>query len=576
VAIYAASKDRLSENVRATLAYLVNNFEVDAAGSRKLIREILDNTREVFFATALEIVKSAPDTRGGQFLLALMASNGMLLEALCDPALSSEQALQLAHAAKRADPLVDTLLARGLADSAVGSGPVVISNPARMMEILCEIADPTRVTSSLMRLLRHPNPYLRSKAVKMIGRGNRSVKWVQGRLKESDPRIRANAVESLWGVETQDARALLNFALNDGNNRVVGNALLGLYHLGDPSALAEINKLAQHSSVAFRSTAAWVMSETADPRFSDALRRLISESDPVLRKRAFTGLSRIKNALAQPPAGAEWHMAGRILTGETLKGMRRAVLSVVSGDFREVPKVMPLQFLLSEGGQYITNYDVRERAQAEMMNVIFVIPRSREAAGGAFFEGVLRCLAWKRPSDLWCILPYLETGDGEIPEPQEAGAAEFTAKSEALAAVLNGIPKRLECADLWTTLWRCARTDLGQSRGKRHVFVFSSVEEGRVAGHGLVANFQNGRIPLHVIGSAPNAELQEFCNRIRTPYHLCVPEEISESVQHNYLNLLARYEIVYQPVSPEPAPLKMRVQTATGWGETVIPIEARS
>jgi hypothetical protein len=38
------------------------------------------------------------------------------------------------------------------------------------------------------------------------------------------------------------------------------------------------------------------------------------------------------------------------------------------------------------------------------------------------------------------------------------------------------------------------------------------------------------------------------------------------------LNLLARYQIRYQPVSPEATILKARVQTASGWGEVKIPI----
>ena len=152
--------------------------------------------------------------------------------------------MALGRAAKRVDPMIDVALARSLADSAIGDGAVHIADPARLMEILCEIADAGRIMPSLMRLLRHPNANLRSKAVKMIGRGSRSAKWVMGRLSESDPRIRANAVESLWGVDTPEARTLLNFAASDANNRVVGNALLGLYYLGEASVLAEVINLA--------------------------------------------------------------------------------------------------------------------------------------------------------------------------------------------------------------------------------------------------------------------------------------------------------------------------------------------
>ena len=41
-------------------------------------------------------------------------------------------------------------------------------------------------------------------------------------------------------------------------------------------------------------------------------------------------------------------------------------------------------------------------------------------------------------------------------------------------------------------------------------------------------------------------------------------------IEQAYLNLLARYEIAYQPVAPNAPVLKVRVQTPGGWGETLI------
>lgn len=571
--IYAATKDNPPDEVPTTFSNMVRNFETDATEGRRLILGFLEKDRDLFLAGAMEVLKSGDASRAGQFVVSLLSSNGMLLQALSDSSLSRDQAIALGRAIKRADPMMDSVLAHSLADSATGNGAVVISDPARIMEILCDIADPARVMPSMMRLLRHPNPYLRSKAVKMIGRGSRSVRWVMGRLNESDPRIRANAVESLWGVATPEARTMLNFAASDANNRVVGNALLGLYYLGEACSLTNIANLAEHEFSLFRSTAAWVMGATGDPRFTDALRRLISETDSLVRKRTFMALKRIKAAGSQPVAGAEWHLAGRILAGESLAGTRRAMLAVASDDAREQPKVAPLQFVLSEAGQYITSYKVMERPVPQAMCVIFVIPRSREAAGGAFYEGVQRCLAWKRPSDLWSILPYIESGDGEPPAgSHDPDPARFTAKSDALAATLGDTARRMECTDLWTALWRAIRPDAAQARGRRHVIVLSSAEEGRIAGHGLVSNLVNGHIPLKAICSAPNGNLQEFCKRTSTPFHIAPDAQISGLVQDAYLNLLARYEIAYHPVATGPTPLKVRVQTELGWGETLIPV----
>lgn len=423
---------------------------------------------------------------------------------------------------------------------------------------------------SLMRMMRHPNPYLRSKAVKMIGRGTHSAKWVMGTLCEPDPRVRANAIESLWGVNSPNARELLTFAASDANNRVVGNALLGLYYLGEPAVLADLVKLSVHESELFRASAAWVMGETGDPRFSDALRRMISDPDTLVRKRAFTALAQLKVANALATTAAPWHMAGRMLGGESLKGVRRLMLAVTGDDMREQPKVTPLQFLLSEGGQYITSYKLTEKPQPESMSVVFVIPHSRQAAGGAFFDGVVSCLKWKRPSDLWSLLPYIETGDGEVPPSRDPEPPLFTSNADALAAALHDTPKRRECTDLWTAMWCATKQDGGQSRGKRHVIVFSSVEERRIAGHGLISNMQRGRIPAQAISAGPNAQLEEFCRRTHTWYRNGAEEEIVEMIEQAYLNLLARYEISYQPVAPHSPVLKVRVQTPTGWAETQI------
>jgi hypothetical protein len=570
VSIYAASKEPTFDDIRTALGKLVRNFEADATTSRQQIRDLLDNQRDLFCATSLEILKTTGDSRGAQYLVALLVANGMLLQAICNPDLSKEEALALGRAARRVDPMTDVTLSRSLADSGAGGGTVHIADPARLMDILCEIADPAHIMPSLMRMMRHPNTYLRSKAVKMIGRGSLSAKWVMGRLSESDPRVRANAVESLWGVETPEAKTLLNFAANDGNNRVVGNALLGLYYLGESSVLSDVAKMAASESPLFRASAAWLMGETGDTRFSDALRRMISDPDASVRKRAFAGLGQIKIANAQPPLGDRWHVAGRMLAGESLKGLRRLMLAVASDDMREQPKVSPLQFILAEGGQYVMSYKVTDKPLPESMSVVFVIPRSREAAGGAFFEGALHCLRWKRPSDLWSVLPYIQTEDGEAPPPHDPDPPLFTAHSEALAAALRETPKRLDCTDLWTAVWRAIKTDGGQSRGKRHVIVFSSGEEGRIAGHGLLANLQSARTPLQVIASGPNGQLKDFCERTHTGFRVGAEEELIEMIEQAYLSLLARYEIAYQPVTAAAADLKVRIQTPAGWGETLI------
>ena len=73
-----------------------------------------------------------------------------------------------------------------------------------------------------------------------------------------------------------------------------------------------------------------------------------------------------------------------------------------------------------------------------------------------------------------------------------------------------------------------------------------------------------------MIGSGPNQQLQEFCRRTHTSFRSGAEEDIPAMIEQAYLNLLARYEIAYQPVVPTAPVLKVRVQTPYGWGETLI------
>jgi hypothetical protein len=466
--------------------------------------------------------------------------------------------------------MADAGLARGLADSETGQGSVVVQDAPRLMEILCEVGDPARMMSSMLRLLRHPNPYLRSKAVKVVGRGSKSPKWVRQRLNEADPRIRANAIEALWSVDTDEARILLQFAASDGNNRVAVNALLGLYYLGECPALTELVKMAANDSPLFRSSAAWAMGETGDPRFTDALRRMINDSDQTVRKRAFAALARIKTSAAVAAAGIIWRVGVRSAPGEGLRGTRRVLVTVAGDDAKELPRIPPLGFVLSEGGSYVTSYKVTERPAPDAMSVVFVLPRARQSAQ-PFYEAIETCLKWKRNSDLWSILPYVEAGEGEIPPAGfDPDLATFTSSPEALRKALGETASRVECSDLWTAVWRASKVDGGQSRGRRHVIILSTAGEARLAGHGLIANIQNHRLPVQAIAAAPNQRLREFCQAVHAPFQLCAPEDAGEAVQQVFLSLLARYEVVYQPPVANAPTLKVRVQAPGGSGETIV------
>lgn len=116
--------------------------------------------------------------------------------------------------------------------------------------------------AKLVQLFRSSDPRIRSKVARMVGRYSQFQSFVAQRLQESDPRVRANAVESLWKVDTVAARKFLDAASSDSHHRVRINALVGLYLLGNPVSVRLLAKQAKDSSSAFRRAAAWAMARS--------------------------------------------------------------------------------------------------------------------------------------------------------------------------------------------------------------------------------------------------------------------------------------------------------------------------
>ncbi len=485
--------------------------------------------------------------------------------------------MTLAHTAARIDPMTDVALARRLADSAGSEeSGIPAADVGRVMEILAEISEGSRILPSLMRLLRHTNPFVRSKAVKLVGCRCGSVKWMRRRLAESDPRIRANAIEALWGVDNEEARELLRMAANDSNNRVAGNALIALYRLGDCSVIPAMLKLAEHSSALFRATAAWAMGEACDPRFTEALARLLREPNAAVRTRAMSALGQIKAAVARLRSTPRCLATGLWLEFDPQKPARRLQLAVTSADGGEHHTILATQFLLTEEGKHVLNYKVTERPAPEAMSVVFVCPRSGIPGDSPWTLGALHCLEWKRPSDLWAVQTYLleESPGGEVHSDDSAqDGPHYSAKRESIAAALSATTRRSDCVPLWKSIWQAVRRGQSQARGRRHLILYCDQEPEQAAGVGLISAVLASRGTIQIISAGPNPRLEEFCRKARAGYQIAgTREEAVEAISLAYLNLLARYEITYQSVFPEGRTLKIRVNGGAGWAETSLAI----
>jgi hypothetical protein len=572
-----APKWQAAGTTTAQFAAMVRNFDRVAETHAEWIKDVLAANRELFYAGVIEALRTAEESRGIRFLVGLLITHDLLERVLCEPSLTLEQGVVVARLAREIDPKVELQLARRLADGFSTGETVVTANAPRLLAILAEISDGSRILPSLARLLHSSSPYLRSKAVLMIARGNRSPNWVQSRMLEGDPRVRANAIEALWGVEGESAIALLQSAARDGNNRVAGNALVGLYRLGECEVLAETVKMATHAGPQFRATAAWVMGKCADPRFREPLAQLLSDGTPMVRSQAFKALGNIKLALLLAAEGNPLRISGLLLepSGQSArKGGRRLRLAVTKPDGLSHVRVRPIQFMVTEDGQPVLKYRVVEQPAPEAISVVFVFPRHPDQAEAedACSKAALNCLKWKRTSDLWACLPWSPEVEGEPPSESDA-TLPFTGRPELLSASFSEIVRRSDCADFWHTWWHALRAGASVVRGKRHIIVVAGETVDGVGGHGLAEALDAARGRVQVVASPPNPAVESICRKTRTNCTWAgAGEGITSAIERAYLNLLARYELEYQPLSADARQVEIKIQAQDGWGEIVIPI----
>lgn len=231
----------------------------------------------------------------GEPLRQLLAQNDDVIVGLCDPAfLDKAMSIEVARRIAGIEPNLDTRLAKvipGREQHELNPSEVAVSE--RALELLEAVSPNFRSVHLIARLTNVHNARLRAKVTLMIGRQIRSARAAEERLQSDDPRVRANMVESMWGEKAHWASAILWKAVKDENNRVVGNALVGLHLLGDEGAIPYIVKMAEDARSSFRATAAWTMGQTGDPQFLAALQPLTHDLYASVRKNAAKAIERI-------------------------------------------------------------------------------------------------------------------------------------------------------------------------------------------------------------------------------------------------------------------------------------------
>jgi len=88
----------------------------------------------------------------------------------------------------------------------------------------------------------------------------------------------------------------------------VGNALVGLHRSGETRGVVmHLGRMARRPEALFRAAAAWVMGQTGEEGYSNVLRHMARDPNPLVRRNALRSLRQIHVASAvgrNPQAGS--------------------------------------------------------------------------------------------------------------------------------------------------------------------------------------------------------------------------------------------------------------------------------
>lgn len=429
----AIEKDSRSADASATacLVELLEQFNEDAARSARGMREMLEQDCSQFLRAAQPLLRSIPDSRGLRALVTLLWSKGLFLNVLCNPStLRLDEAVQLARAALSFNPVLEKVLMRCLL-GANEPGALDDVFQERLLEIMAALSDGDRLLPPAM--LQHPNVRIRSKAALLIGRSQNNSRWLKKRMSEADPRVRANAIEAVWGTTDVECKGILWDAASDEHHRVAANALVALYGLGETGSIALMIDMSGRASPLSRSAGAWAMGHTRDRRFLPVLAGMFSEADGTLRKTVFSAISKIKQG------AASLLDAGRLCVSiskpsSQAEGLWRMGATVTTQEGLVVPGIRPTHFVVSSGGEPVAHFNVHENRLDPALLIGFLIPAAG-AGSTAYRDYVERCLVeckkYQRPGDLWCVWEYSMTRPGVAASSEPAGAGKAGGVPEA-------------------------------------------------------------------------------------------------------------------------------------------------
>ena len=503
-AIPVIQEKSLAESYIDDITGIVASFEEKEANGKHSLEQLLTSDPQAFCAAAIRVLGRTKPSAGTRQVAELLAESKYSSAALLDPAVcSAAEAVAASKAVAETGKKIETALEIALGKALRGQTHTETSlHILRILNLLEAISAQGWWNSFQVELMAYPDKLVRSKAALLIGRATKNAAWIGRRLMDRDLRVQANAVEALWELDASESRPLLLTASKSKNNRVAGNAAVGLYRLGDTKVIRPLLEMARHKELLFRLSALWAIGETQDPRFLPFLTEQFKTADGKLRLAVTKALAQIRRReKATDELGTvQVHLADAAVQPG---GRRRIVFALSKAGTGDLSKLKAIELAIWEGGVLVEDYELKSSNNPALLVTGFVIPAPRpghDPHGDALLEGLKRCLARKRTGDLWRIDRYASSSVSSAPAPSDGLSAMpyddtlvteqiksrcgFLGATEELEKILSlPVPPERTAPDPLNALVRQIDA-AGKHAGQRHVVVLLSASSAELAARG--------------------------------------------------------------------------------------------
>lgn len=573
----------------STITPLLEKFSESAVAVKDELRTYASCDPSGFLAECLPLVSNGTDAAARRFVLQLLLKYANIAEYLADPAQSSrEQAIGVAKVALELGvPLgiaLEHILAGIVKDKS--AGPAIV----RIIDVFSALAQGRYVLRFQKELLAHADPKVCSKTVLELVRAGKGPALVAQTLLDGDPRIQANAVEALWDIKDKNAKAVLQLAAKSRHNRVVANALMGLYRHGVVESIPQLLRMAEHPDLAHRNSAVWMMGETKDPRFLTFLTSQFTKSSGKERLGIVRALSRIRKQLRDAEAAGKLRM--RLYEARIQPDGSRKLVVALCLPGGDLSALLPTQFSIWEDNELVTAYSTRCVPSPPLLILGFGIlcfASQTDPYGEAVGRALAACVDMRRTTDPWRLERYLadEASRSAVKDQAELSSEDdqtplslhmknhrgFVLDSELIHELIREPGQRDRAAPNFAAVISRLVDHTSRLSGPRHLFLFFAREEaGSTNFRQLAASLKNEPVTLHgfVASEGGNfAAMEELCAATHGGTFQAVPlEQLEQVVTDAYAGLMDRYELTYNvdPAKTSTRQCEVKVLTASGAG----------